>query len=126
MKEAPVTATEFKDRLAALCRGTDAGLPRKHRDRHILFRSIIQTLSVTERYSEQAVNAALKEWISEIGTGIGVDHVTVRRYLVDAGYLHRDAHGTSYQVQANGRGEVEFEPAVSRIDSAAAVQEARE
>jgi hypothetical protein len=83
-------------------------------------------LSVSQPYSEQAVNEALKEWISKVGTGFGVDHVTLRRYLVDAGYLHRDAYGTSYQVQPNGRDEVVFEPEVGQVDPVAVVRKARQ
>jgi hypothetical protein len=126
MRVKPISIAEFQDRLAVLCPGTSGGLPRRQRDRHIVFRSIVQVLSVSQPYSEQALNGALKEWISEVGTGFGVDHVTLRRYLVDAGYLHRDAYGTSYQVQPNGRGEVEFEPEVGQVDPVAVVRKARQ
>jgi hypothetical protein len=122
----PISIAEFQDRLAVLCPGMSGGLPRRQRDRHIVFRSIVQMLSVSQPYSEQAVNEALKEWISKVGTGFGVDHVTLRRYLVDAGYLHRDAYGTSYQVQPNGRDEVAFESEVGQVDPVDVVRKARQ
>ncbi len=124
--EREITAQEFEKRLVALCRGTDSGLTRKHRDRHIIFRSIVQTLDAKITYSEQTLNEGLKAWASEVGMGIAVDHVTLRRYLVDAGYLCRDRQGTTYRVQIGGTGEVRFERAVGSVDSAAVVHAARE
>ena len=121
-----ITVLEFEKRLVALCRGMISGLPKKRRDRHIIFRSITQTLDRTVVYSEQSINQGLKKWASEVGAGVEVDHVTLRRYLIDAGYLRRDPHGIAYQVRPDGNGEVEFELAVGRVDSAAVVQAARE
>ncbi len=118
-------AREFEERLVTLCRGGDSGLPRNRRDRPIIFRSIAQTLDATVLYSEQSLNEGLKGWASEVGAGIGVDHVTLRRYLVDARYLRRDPQGTTYRVQPAGDGEVEFESAVGSVDSAEVVQVAR-
>jgi hypothetical protein len=83
-------------------------------------------LSSKEQYSEESLNRAIKEWIAEVGSGIGIDHVTLRRYLVDAAYLHRDPGGSAYKAQPDGRGDVEFDLSVSRVDSVAVVQEARE
>ena len=123
--EKEITAQEFEKRLVALCRGTNSGLPRKHRDRHIIFRSIVQTLDAKVMYSEQSLNEGLKAWASAVGMGIAVDHVTLRRYLVDAGYLCRDRQGTNYRVQIGGTGEVRFEPSVGSVDSAAVIHSAR-
>ncbi len=84
MREKPVTVREFEERLAALCGGTGRSMPRKQRDRHIIFRSIVQALAETGIYSEQSLNAALKQWILTVGSGIAIDHVTLRRYLVES------------------------------------------
>ena len=91
-----ITALEFEKRLVALCRGMSSGLPRKRRDRHIVFRSVIQTLDATALYSEKSINQSREKWASEVGAGVEVDHVTLRRYLIDAGYLRRDPQGTNY------------------------------
>jgi hypothetical protein len=126
MTEAPITAREFQERLALLCATANAGLPRRRRDRHILLRSIVGTLDAKASYSEKSLNVALKEWISQVGAGIAIDHVTLRRYLVDAGYLSRDSGGSTYQVHPAGRGEVAFEPEVGNVDPIAVVRAARE
>ena len=122
----PVTAQEFAERLSLLCGAAHAGLPRRRRDRHILLRSIVGTLNANAPYTEQLLNDALKDWISEVGAGIGVDHVTLRRYLVDAGYLRRDSRGATYEVNSAGNGEVAFDPEVAGLDPAAIVRAARE
>jgi hypothetical protein len=81
MKEPPITAQEFEKRLAALCL-SDIGqnLPKRQRDRQILFRSIAQTLDATRRYSEPDLNAAIARSLADLG--IGIDHVTLRRHLL--------------------------------------------
>ena len=101
--EIETTAQEFEKRLVALCRSTDSSLPRKHWDRHIIFRSIVQTLDAKAVYFERSLNESLKERASDLGQGIAVDYVTLRHYLVDVGYLSRDRQGTRYRVQIGGR-----------------------
>jgi hypothetical protein len=126
MSELLITATEFEERLAALCQGVaGSAFPRRHRDRHILYRSIVQTLDVTKNYPERMLNVALQRWLSEVGAGIDIDHVTLRRYLVDEAYLFRDAKGSTYAVNLTGRGDIEFEQAVAAIDSSAVIQAAK-
>ena len=126
MSERLITATEFEERLAALCLGgAGSAFPRRHRDRHILYRSIVQMLDVTKNYSEGMLNAALQQWLSDVGAGMDIDHVTLRRYLVDEAYLLRDAKGSAYTVNLTGSGHIEFEQAVAAIDSLVVIQAAR-
>ncbi len=121
-----ITATEFEVRLATLCqRGAGSTFPRRPRDRHILYRSVVQALGAGKTYSETTLSAALQQWLSEVGAGIDVDHVSLRRYLVDDGYLSRDAEGSTYSVNLNGGGHVEFDEAVGTIDSFAVIQAAK-
>ncbi len=47
--------------------------------------------------SEPQVNAALKHFLAEAGGFIGVDHVELRRWLVDMGWLARDGWGREYR-----------------------------
>ena len=55
-----------------------------------------------------------------------IDHVTLRRYLVDAGYVERSSDGAAYRLLMNGRGEVAFDVEIERIDPAMVVCEARQ
>ena len=125
MQEQTITAAEFRERLAAICRGPNAVFPRRSRDRHIIYRSIIQVMNDKE-YSEQALNSALLRWISDVAPGMDIDHVTLRRYLVDEGYLDRSPGGATYRIRANGRGAAEFDTGIERIDPIAVINEARE
>lgn len=126
MSASPVTVSEFRRRLAALCGAPDRGFPRRHRDRHILFRSVVALLDAGRRYSEPELNAALGQWSVSVGDGIGIDHVTLRRYLVDWGYLSRDPDGAAYSVRYDGAGDVLFERDVEDVDPVDVVQDALE
>jgi tRNA(adenine34) deaminase len=47
-------------------------------------------------YDEPAVNARLKTWLAGPGAMVDVDHVELRRWLVDAGLVQRDGYGRRY------------------------------
>ena len=111
-----ITADEFKQRLEALLLSPGGrGLPRKRRDWDILFKSITLALEAGRDYSEKEVNQIVEEWLDGIGQAIEIDYVTLRRHLVDAGYLIRDLAGTSYRVGLEAMAEL-FEPATNTVD----------
>jgi tRNA(adenine34) deaminase len=47
-------------------------------------------------YDEPAVNARLKAWLDGPGSMVDVDHVELRRWLVDTGLVRRDGYGRHY------------------------------
>jgi hypothetical protein len=47
--------------------------------------------------SEIQVNEALKHWLAGPGQFLDVDHVELRRWLVDMGLWERDGYGRAYQ-----------------------------
>jgi hypothetical protein len=53
---------------------------------------------------EDEVNRRLGDWLADLGAMLRTDHVELRRWLVDAGYLARDSWGYAYT-----RGAVEVE-----------------
>jgi hypothetical protein len=114
----------FRERfLAVFGRGGGQGLPRKRRDQHILFRAAVQSLARAS-YSESELNEALESWISLVELDTRFDHVSLRRYLVDAGYLQRDSGGRAYRVCPAGREEVLFDAAVQQVDVLEVIQSA--
>lgn len=119
----PVTEAEFRKRLPILCRQNAGFFPRKPRDQHILFKSLCLTLEPGRPYSETDLNLALETWLQTIGTAVEIDHVTLRRYLVDAGYIERDAAGSSYHL-VSGDPDVAFEAAIAALDQPALLAEA--
>ena len=51
-------------------------------------------------FDEKGVNAILRECLAEVGTMLRSDHVELRRWLVDAGWLERDGFGRRYALAA--------------------------
>lgn len=112
----PVDRREFEARLSAICSGRVMMLPRKQRDRHILFRAIAQTLESRSPYSEPELNGSLREWVASIGQDASLDWVSLRRYLVDCRYLLRDRAGRLYTVRIKGNETVRFESGTEALD----------
>lgn len=89
---------EFVERLCLL--GADRGprrFPRRRRDREILLKSIAMQLDSAREYSEPEINRVLQDWSRHVAPAIDVDHVTLRRLLVDYGELERTADGARYR-----------------------------
>jgi hypothetical protein len=66
--------------------GRLTGLPAQAGRRQMLFEHIAQSFEPGRTYSEAEVNTILRAWTE----GGASDHVTLRRYLVDAGLLSRE------------------------------------
>ena len=94
-----ISLEEFIERVLKLCadRGP-RGFPRATRDREILMKSMTLDLDEQATYAERDVNEQLKRWKREIAPALDVDHVTLRRWLVDYGYLERTRDGKQYRV----------------------------
>jgi hypothetical protein len=117
---------EFTLRLCKL--GADRGprgFPRKRRDREILMKSIVLGLDGGRDYREREINERLRAWNREVAPAIEVDHVTLRRILVDHGHLERTADGSRYRV-GFPPGMVAFDLAIFDLDLRATVAAYRE
>jgi len=127
MSEQTISAAQFEERLAAIClSGAGSAFPRRTRDRHILYRSITHGLDHTRKYSEVELNEALQQWRLHVGTCLDIDHVTLRRYLIDEQYISRDPDGSTYQVNPAGNATVEFEPSIAAIEPFMVIQAAKD
>lgn len=94
-----ISAEEFVERLCRL--GADRGprlFPRSRSDREILFKSARLLLDGARSYGEREINAELRGWLRDVAPAIEIDHVTLRRLLVDYGHLERTADGRAYRV----------------------------
>lgn len=118
-----VTAAEFARQFPTLILSARE-LPRKRLPFHILLVSTIARLEPGRAYSEAEINAELQRWVLEFGQSFGLDHGSLRRYLVDEGYLGRDPAGTTYSVLPEG-GAFTYEAAICDFDLSALVAEAR-
>ncbi|HLU21686.1 DUF2087 domain-containing protein [Lederbergia graminis] len=82
-----VLSTYFKD-------GKDGKLdtfPSKEKRKLIVLQNIIQHFKVTKIYTEKEVNEILKQ--------IYDDFVTIRRYLIEYGFMERNKDGSEYWVK---------------------------
>lgn len=120
-----ITTDQFKKRLEAIClRGGVREWPRKPLDQRVLLKSAIFNLEPGREYSEAEINELLAPWCEDVASNMYIDHAFLRRYLVDAGYLNRDAAGASYRLDEE-KTEEQFDPAVADIDPTAVLQDAR-
>lgn len=66
------------------------------RDRAVLLAFAASAFEVDRGYREAEVNQALSAWLEGPGEMLRTDHVELRRWLVDAGFISRDGYGRSY------------------------------
>ncbi len=121
-----ITLDEFVERLCRLgADGARRRFPRNSRDREILMQSVVMELDSERSYSEQEINGQLVAWSRDVTPSIDVDHVTLRRLLVDYQRLERTADGASYRIGFPAR-TVAFELEVFDLDQRATVAAYRE
>ena len=82
----------------ALCKSLPGGrlhrIPRNPQHRDVLLGVLACPLERRYPYSEVELNDVLRGRLAELDTD--VDHVTLRRYLVDCGFLRRNRAGARY------------------------------
>ncbi len=75
-------------------------MPRKKEDADVLMALALVALDSERSYDESDINAHLSAWLEDIASEVDLDHVTLRRFLVDAGFLRRASDGVIYRVEA--------------------------
>ncbi|MEA4910081.1 MAG: DUF2087 domain-containing protein [Anaerolineaceae bacterium] len=128
MNDTPfLSQADFVRRLSSLCsRGALGGIPRDEIDQHILMKSAVLMIGEPGPYNEQEINERLQAWITQVCPIQRFDRVTLRRWLVDSGYLERSRDGSGYQRTQPGPRPQFFDPAIDQVDVPAVVQAARE
>jgi hypothetical protein len=101
---------EYARRIRALLSrgGLSNALPRRKRDRWILFHAIARRFAPGELLSEPDANARIADFLLGPGQHLELDRVTLRRALVDEGFVDRDPAGHSYRVSDRYRRRVHF------------------
>jgi len=105
-----------------LANGPLTGLPARPEDQALLLRLAVARLDASRELREPEVNDALRAWLATFVAPFGIDHVTLRRMLVDARLLRRDRAGSTYAVDAAAADEC---AALAALDPAAILDEAR-
>lgn len=94
MNDKPTVENVFRRLLKG---GALRRLPKSHADLQIVIGLAASALDPQRTYTEAEVNEWLKEWMAGFTRPSALDHVTIRRYLVDYRFLLRDPAGASYR-----------------------------
>lgn len=73
-------------------------LPKKQQDAEVVLAISVLALDAERFYDESEINVNLAAWLDGIAADNGLDYVTLRRYLVDLGFLRRASDGAIYRV----------------------------
>lgn len=87
-------------RKLAIKRGLTPGamLEASPQDFDLLLVAIRREFVSGRNYTEREVNDVLKGWLNTTGGMLDVDHVELRRWLIDLAVLTRDLYGQSYSL----------------------------
>ena len=123
----PITKEIFIKRLGDLClRSGLSGLPKDEKDQHILLKSAVLLLGQPREFTEKEINAGLDTWVKDVSQIKTLDRVTMRRRLVDTGYLTRSPDGSRYQITRPSPRADLFDPAIDELDILQVIVDARE
>ncbi len=81
-------------------------LPKKRGDAEVVMALSLIGLTRDGIFDESEINIHLSRWLEDIASSTGFDYVTLRRYLVDYGFLRRASDGVVYRIQTERIDEV--------------------
>ena len=112
-----MNTSDFSKRLAQLCTGSPlVNFPTRSNSRHILLKSIAIEFESGVEYSEKEVNDVILHWLEIVGKRVVIDHVNLRRGLVDERYLKRKRDGSTYFLGIADPADVGFPESLSPAD----------
>jgi hypothetical protein len=116
-----VTPHDYVSRLrAVLGPGCGGGFPRRQRDRLILLHAVGRTFREEERLSEKDATARIQDFLLINGTHLDLDAVSLRRALVDDGFVDRDPSGRDYRASRRYQRRIRFEGEMPDVTEALA------
>jgi len=89
-----------------LANGPLTAVPKRPSDQQLLVTLAAAQFEPQKSYREVEVNEALKAWIATFCEPHGIDHVTLRRLLVDSRLLTRTTSGSTYRVNRERLAEI--------------------
>ena len=106
-----------------LANGRLTSLPKRPADQELLVALAAAQIEPHRSCVESEINERLATWLETLSEPYGIDHVTLRRMLVDSGFLKRTHSGSAYKVNAEKSAEIE---ALRGVDPAAVLAKVRE
>lgn len=127
VKNLTVSREYFMKRITDLCLKSGlAGFPKDETSLHILLKSAVLMMGQPDQLTEKEVNVKLEVWVKEVGQSNNVDRVSLRRELVDRGYLSRSVDGSVYQIVHPGPHPELFDESIDQLDISKEIAIARE
>lgn len=90
-----------------LANGPLTAMPKRPPDQQLLVTLAAAQFDPGKTYREREVNEILGAWIRTFCEPYGIDHVTLRRLLVDSRLLSRTASGSTYRINREMLGDTE-------------------
>jgi hypothetical protein len=94
-----------------LANGPLTAMPKRPSDQHLIATLAAARFAPGREYRESEVNRILEDWLATFCEPYGIDHVTLRRLLVDSRLLSRTPSGETYRVGATTPTDVAADPA---------------
>jgi hypothetical protein len=114
--------TTYRSLKRLLANGRLTAVPKRPADQKLLVALAATQIDAHTSWLESEVNERLKTWLETISEPFGIDHVTLRRMLVDSGLLTRTSSGSTYQINAERLEEIE---AIREIEPASVLVQVR-
>jgi hypothetical protein len=83
-----------------LANGPLTAMPKRPDDQALIARLAGTRFKADKAYREADVNEVLKDWLATFSAPYGIDHVTLRRFMVDMQVLARDRSGSTYHLNS--------------------------
>lgn len=120
-----ITRNEFEKRVVELfALKRLGGIPKRRRDKAVVLKALALSFNSSKEYKETEINDLIRNWLKKAEAPERLDHVTLRRELVDEGFLSRPRDGSRYWVTEPK--ENLFEEDVDSVDVLAVITNARE
>lgn len=94
-----------------LANGPLTAIPKRPADQELVLQLAASRFEPGKAYRESEVNEELSRWLETFCEPFGIDHVTVRRLMVDSRLLARDKAGSTYRVVRTRTPRLDVEPA---------------
>jgi len=115
-----------KDLKRLLANGRLTAVPKRPADQQLLVALAAAQMEAHRSLLESEVNERLRSWLETISEPFGIDHVTLRRMLVDSRLLTRTTSGSTYQVNAARMEEIDAVRGLEPLEVLAQVQDERD
>jgi hypothetical protein len=119
-----VAANQALRRL--LANGRLTAIPKRPADQELIVVLAASQIDAHRGLLEGEVNEQLKTWLETISEPFGIDHVTLRRMLVDSRLLTRSRSGSVYQINLERLGEIDAIKGIAPADVLAQVRNERD